>query len=561
MIAYIVAFICLCAQSGFAKNYCVDASNGNDTNAGNTPEFCWKSIAKVNKSSFNPGDNIYFKRGEIWEETLIVSSSGAEGCPITFGAYGDGDNPRIKCTNTFSDWVLEVDQSPLKVFKGTMPGIKNSWGAMKNGLRVPQYYGYKVKGSEWSAPKNVAQIKNGFFFSKLNRGVFFFRHDAGNPKEMEIGARKYGIYIANKKYIIIDSIDVYGPGGRSDKGSSTGFAQIVIDSSDNVIIKNNTLSYHDSGGAFIKNGSTNCIYQNVTSYGHQSTGLYFYQAGEGNKAINCMVYKCGNLLTDHGDMGLIGVWKTPGVLIDGCYVHDNGHFNMSKIDAGISLVQSPDGHVNRCLIKNTGGTGLQFAENSDCGILSYCVINGWGLYGQTIIKKSHIEGIRIGGGYTTSTLINCKIYNNLLIHGGNTPGNWAAMRIANRVNGGLQVKNNIFYNNKGVYEIYAESKDDFKNWVFSNNLFYRTHGIAINWNNNEYDYKHILGNNKGCYSYDQKQELNSITADPKLLGNYMGIMSDSPCIDNGVNVNLSTDYHGNSVPIGEGVDIGPFEYR
>ncbi len=90
-----------------AATYYVDSANGNDsytiTQAQNqsTP---WKTIDKVNKSTFQPGDNILFKRGQVWREQLTVPSSGTSGNPITFGAYGSGANPKIYRTDTFTAW-------------------------------------------------------------------------------------------------------------------------------------------------------------------------------------------------------------------------------------------------------------------------------------------------------------------------------------------------------------------------------------------------------------------------------------------------------------------------
>ena len=73
----------------------MDATNGNDANAGVSQTTPWKTIAKVNASKFNPGDQILFKMGETWREQLTVSYSGSSGNPITFGAYGSGNKPKI----------------------------------------------------------------------------------------------------------------------------------------------------------------------------------------------------------------------------------------------------------------------------------------------------------------------------------------------------------------------------------------------------------------------------------------------------------------------------------
>jgi hypothetical protein len=94
MIIVISTFFIMCSI-GWTATYYVDATNGNDANNGTSELTTWKTIAKVNSSRFNPGDQILFKRGEIWREELIVPSSGADGQPITFGAYSSGAKPRI----------------------------------------------------------------------------------------------------------------------------------------------------------------------------------------------------------------------------------------------------------------------------------------------------------------------------------------------------------------------------------------------------------------------------------------------------------------------------------
>jgi hypothetical protein len=63
------------ASLGWSATYYVDATSGKDTNTGLSQTTAWKTIAKVNASRFEPGDQILFKRGEGWRECL-----GAIGC-------------------------------------------------------------------------------------------------------------------------------------------------------------------------------------------------------------------------------------------------------------------------------------------------------------------------------------------------------------------------------------------------------------------------------------------------------------------------------------------------
>jgi len=72
----------------FATNYYVDADDGNDSNTGTSPLNAWRTISKVNNSSFQPGDSVLFQRGDIWNATLSPINGGTKSNPIIFSAFG-----------------------------------------------------------------------------------------------------------------------------------------------------------------------------------------------------------------------------------------------------------------------------------------------------------------------------------------------------------------------------------------------------------------------------------------------------------------------------------------
>lgn len=98
LIPIILSILILLAGSAWGATYYVDTAADGDAGAGTSEaaNVAWKTIAKVNASSFSAGDSILFKRGCCtWREQLTVPSSGSVGSPITFGAYGSGANPII----------------------------------------------------------------------------------------------------------------------------------------------------------------------------------------------------------------------------------------------------------------------------------------------------------------------------------------------------------------------------------------------------------------------------------------------------------------------------------
>jgi hypothetical protein len=79
-----------------AATYYVDAVNGSENNPGTSTTAAWKSIAsnsKVNTVSFQPGDQVLFRRGQSWTGTISFWGKGAPGAPVVFGAYGPATDP------------------------------------------------------------------------------------------------------------------------------------------------------------------------------------------------------------------------------------------------------------------------------------------------------------------------------------------------------------------------------------------------------------------------------------------------------------------------------------
>lgn len=101
-----IFFILLFPLHVFATTYYI-SSAGNNANNGISPGTPWKTITKLNSvfSSLNPGDNILFKRGDIFYGEIIVNKSGRIGLPITIGAYGTGAKPVITGFTTITAWT------------------------------------------------------------------------------------------------------------------------------------------------------------------------------------------------------------------------------------------------------------------------------------------------------------------------------------------------------------------------------------------------------------------------------------------------------------------------
>jgi hypothetical protein len=89
--AAILASFCLLLGVGrtvLATTYYVSPS-GSDSSAGTAPSTPWATVAKVDSTSFEPGDRILFQRGGEWHGQLEASADGTVAQPITYSDFGD----------------------------------------------------------------------------------------------------------------------------------------------------------------------------------------------------------------------------------------------------------------------------------------------------------------------------------------------------------------------------------------------------------------------------------------------------------------------------------------
>jgi parallel beta-helix repeat protein len=65
----------------------------------------WQTLSKLNGLSLQPGDSVLLRRGDTWQGSITISSSGTATQPIVLGAYGTGSRPRVSGLETVSAWT------------------------------------------------------------------------------------------------------------------------------------------------------------------------------------------------------------------------------------------------------------------------------------------------------------------------------------------------------------------------------------------------------------------------------------------------------------------------
>ncbi|TDO02665.1 cadherin domain-containing protein [Sunxiuqinia elliptica] len=298
-------------------SYYVSSSEGNDSNAGTSTSHPWKSLEKVNSFKPSAGDKILFKRGDEWEGTLVISASGTTGNPITYGAYGTGEKPRIYGSQEITGWQLHsgniykakvtedinqlflngakmqvarfpnsgyatIDQvnSSTSFTSSSLPGGTNFTGAhlviktlywFIDGKEVISSSGQSLTLNE--APTFNAKVGDEFVlvnslglltnpgewsYDSSIKTVYLRTPTDASPENYKIrgASYDYGINFSGQKYITIDNLNVL-------QVKNTGIRGI---NSSNININNSTIAYTPSYGIQITGGTECKITNNQLSY-------------------------------------------------------------------------------------------------------------------------------------------------------------------------------------------------------------------------------------------------------------------------------------------------------
>ena len=117
-----------------AKTYYI-SNSGNDGNSGINPSSPWQTLTKVNVTTFQPGDNILFRRGDTFYGSIVVDMSGYSSTPVTYGAYGTGAKPTITGFSSVTSWINKGGN--IWESSNTVSTLDNIKTVVINGQSVP----------------------------------------------------------------------------------------------------------------------------------------------------------------------------------------------------------------------------------------------------------------------------------------------------------------------------------------------------------------------------------------------------------------------------------------
>ena len=541
----------LLALPARAATYYVDFSGGNDSNNGTSLSAPWKTIAKVNSSTFQPGDSILFKSGEMWREQLNVPSSGAVGQPIIFGAYGSGAQPVITGSSVTTGWTTE-SQGAFKAYYVTQ-GVQ-SYVVTSDGTHL---------------------LRNSISKSTLAPGQFFWQSsgtrlyvrlptdDAPSSHTLETGTRDYAGQISGQTNIVIQDLQLQG--ANSAVLYASGNANYLT-------LLNNTIQFGGDSiwkSCIILRGVSNAVISNnVVRYCYNNIIVSGYgPAANANNVIqaNTVSYSMsfGIAVTD----GCCGGSGPQGTIIQNNKVDHAGVSGIYLEFAGGASAASGTSILSNAVSYSGGGGISLYSANTGDGLgptNTDVESNDVSFSGQTLDDRSGLSQYGAGTGTVFA-------YN--VVHNGGTASTRSSGIMVDLGTPSVQVNYNIVYlntngciavgsnsatiynttcyhNNENGYDIgelntFGSASDVlFKNNIavasagkhlvrtltgntFDHNVFYGGSAAPFEWGSANYSFV--------AWKTNSRQDANSINADPLITNppTDMTLQSGSPALGAG----------------------------
>ncbi len=483
------------------------SNSGSDSNSGTSESSPWESLNKVNSYTFSAGDQILFKRGDQWEGTITVNTSGTSGNPIVYGAYGSGDKPKIYGSEKITGWTLysgniyqansssvikqlfiddirqQVSRYPTsETFKITSVGSTTQFTSTEISNEAADYYvgaSVLIKTNGWRLETRYvtastgqtltintsAELAEDIEFVLINNTHFIMETDTqcyvtvtdtvylkmnsgDSIANHTIKGSVYdnGFYAYNKNNITVSDFEFngYSENGVKIKG-------------DNITILNCNINYSETGGIVIDGDS--CIIQNNTVDGVNQVGISLTGANSDvsdNKVLNTALFD--NL----GIRGMQGWSQAANVKGDNNIVSYNkvvnsayNGINWNGKDCSIEYNYIE----NVCTLLNDGGGIYTWSSDVNNAIDYGSVIR------YNIINKTRgTAGIYIDDRTTDISIENNTIINsNGLIHGPSRCTRGIFLHNAKNI----IFRNNILFNNQSGFL----AKSNYEGCIINNNLF------------------------------------------------------------------------------------------
>lgn len=495
-------------------NFFVDSLNGDDSNSGTLEDRAWKSLYKVNKHVFKPGDHLFFRAGTSYEGQLKPQGSGKKGAPVILDAYGNGAKPVINGWGVNPETILLYNLEYWTVRNIEITNHGSSREARRTGVRVHI--------NNFGTAHDI-QLKN-LYIHDVN-GSLVKSEGGGSAivcqnRGRQMKSRFDGLLIEDCH---LERCERNGINFSGNNRRDEWFPNL------NVVIRHNLLEKIPGDGIvpIACDGA-------LVEYNLMRDCPRILPASEA--AAGIWPWSCDNTIVQFNEVsdhkaptdaqGFDSDWNCRNTLIQYNYSHDN--------DGGFLLVCGP-GNVDMPMNIGTNGTVARYNISVNDGLRLYSVRT----QGRTGFSPTfHISG----------KLHDTKIYNNV-IYVPKKPSPLIDTNIVKMNNwGGTWPEDTLFANN--IFYVEDEASFDWgesKTYTFENNVFY---GRFTNMPPDKF----IIRDNPEFVA----PELAKPGRDN--LGGFK-LKPNSPCINTGrVMAENVRDFYGNKITDGK-PDRGAFEFE
>jgi hypothetical protein len=498
--------------------YYVDSAAGRDSNDGSTPATAWQTLAKVNATTYAPGNALCFKAGGSWSGQLAPKGSGSAAAPIVVDQYGTGAKPKLAAGASDLDTVLLLNVQYWEVNNLEVTNTKSAPGDLR---------GICLRGKDAGALNHLT-IRNCFVHDVT--GVVNWIGGSTSDNQAPWVTFQTGWDDSKRTGGIVVEV-------TSTAGTKTWFNDVVIE--------NNVVQDNSFGGIVFK----------------QYDGGY----GWGVRAS-----KTDSKFTPHTNVVVRSNFISQTNTQYGCnaiYMTGSQHVlierNVSK-DAGTSAIEAYNSDDVRIQYNETFGTvrkaggadynGIDTDRATTGAVVQYNYVhdNGDGIllcqfaFGDSVVRYNLlVNNSRHGINLHSDSSATNQTYNNLVFYTGSASANLVATSgDSTYLDSPYTIRNNIFYTTRSAAMVASGSGT-----TYANNLF---GGIAA------------VGS---AAQTGDPMFVNSAThpsggaSGPALTGLAgFQVKAGSPAIDHGVSIsgNGGVDFWGNPLYHGS-PDIGPYE--
>ena len=513
----------LCAQN----QYYLSSSTGNDNNNGSQTQP-WKTLSKISNTTLGPGDTVYFKKGDTFRGHYVVNGSGTEQSPITFTAYGTGNQPVISGSDhddgggdyreailvenednmIFEDLEIQNHRTTSRSDVGDLVsfGIQviSSSAGTKNNFTFRDMTFKNVYGLYWVDPSNQSEFNafevSGLTFKSSWGGII---NNVVVEDSYFTDLQRIGIHIKNTS------------GKTSDKRNT------------NIVVRRNEF-FQIGGTCVLPIRTENCLIEN-NIFNQPGAKTNDKMIGRGSAVWNW--YSINTIVQYNQAINAKGILDSHGIHVDHSNVDTFIQYNyMQDCEGGfVEILGGNQRAVYRFNISVNDG---------------WRVNPNWANSDHTIWLNDKI------GGQSGHPSYNSFIYNNTVVI--NKSGN-DAFDTAIDINGhNTRIFNNIFYaaNGSGIGNQQGNYSDP--NLMMTNNLFFgdiRNNFKTLDSNRLEVNPDFYNEQSDDQYGFQINASSQAIDAGAAYTGNYAhpAIPVDASTIFANVEEYPTVDFFGHSL--------------